>query len=35
MSRFLDDGDLPARIPGRARVVAGKLRELAQKLEAL
>ena len=35
MSRYLEAVDLPARIPGRARVVAAKLRELAQKLEAL
>jgi hypothetical protein len=35
MSRFFDNDDQPARIPGRARIVAAKLRELAQKLEAL
>lgn len=35
VSRFLDDDDLPARIPGRAKVAAAKLREPAQKLEAL
>lgn len=35
MARFLDDPDLPARLRGRARVVADELRQLAQKLEAL
>lgn len=35
LSRYLEAVDLPARVPGRARVVAAELRELAQKLEAL
>ena len=35
MSRFLQDADLPARTPGRARVMAAELRQLAQKLEEL
>lgn len=35
LSRYLEAVDLPARIPGRARVVAAKLRELAHKLEEL
>lgn len=35
MARFLEDADPPARLRGRARVVADELRRLAQKLEAL
>lgn len=35
MARFLDDPDLPARLRGRARVVADELRRLAAQLEAL
>ena len=35
MSRFLDNDDLPARIPGRAKIVAAKLPQFAQKREAL
>jgi hypothetical protein len=35
MFRYLEAVDLPARIPGRARVVAGRLRDLTQKLEGL
>lgn len=35
MARFSDDPDPPARLRGRERVVAGELRQLAQKLEEL
>jgi hypothetical protein len=35
LARLLEEAELPAQLPGRARVVAGKLRALAQKLEAL
>lgn len=35
MARFLDDPDPPARLRGRAKVVAEELRQLAQKLEKL
>ncbi|HXR89563.1 MAG TPA: hypothetical protein VN750_04695 [Steroidobacteraceae bacterium] len=35
MARFLEDADPPARLRGRARVVADELRQLAQKLEEL
>lgn len=35
IARFSEAVDLPARIPGRAKVMAAKLRELAQTLEAL
>ena len=35
LARLLEETELPAQLPGRARVVAAKLRELAQKLETL
>ena len=35
LARFLDEATLPAQLPDRAKVVAAKLRELAQKLETL